>query len=130
MHPRKPMWALPCALLLAAAAPAVAETRYVYLVNDTADRIESFALAQTASDAWSPVDLGSGGMKAGTAETIAIVHGRDQGCVYDAKIVLRGGRTFIHRGLDFCRYASYHPGRYLRSPAPVLAWSGQDEPHR
>lgn len=104
--------------------------RYVYLVNDTHDRIESFALAETASDAWSPVDLGNGGMKAGTAETIAIARDRGQGCVCDAKIVLRGGRAFVHRGLDFCRYASYHPGRYLRSAAPVLARSLQDGPSR
>ncbi len=112
MHPRKPMLALPCALLIAA-SPAVAKTRYVYLVNDTADRIESFFLAQSDTDAWTPM-LGDDGLKAGMSETLAIRQSEGDGCLYDARIVLRGGKAFVHRGLDFCEYVSYHPGRYFR----------------
>lgn len=123
MHPRKPMLALSCALLIAA-SPAVAKTRYVYLVNDMPDRIESFSLARNDSDAWKTV-LRDEGLKAGESETLAIKQGKGDGCLYDAKIVLRGGRTFVHRGLDFCKYVSYHPGRYLRgavlSPAGRVA---------
>lgn len=113
MHPRKPMSALSCALLIAAASPAVAKTRYVYLVNDIPDRIESFSLARNDGDAWTSM-LRDGGLRAGDSETLAIAQGEGDGCLYDAKIVLRGGRTFVHRGLDFCKYVSYHPGRYLR----------------
>lgn len=115
MHPRKPMSALSCALLIAA-TPAVAQTRYVYLVNDTRDRIESFSLARNDSDAWTPM-LGGTGLKAGESEMLAIERSEGEGCMYDARIVLRGGKTFVHRGLDFCRYVSYHPGRYLRAAA-------------
>lgn len=112
MHPRKPMLALPCALLIAA-SPALAQTRYVYLVNDTPDRIESFSIARNDSDAWMTM-LRDDGLKAGESETLAIAQGEGDGCLYDARIVLRGGKAFVHRSLDFCKYVSYHPGRYLR----------------
>ena len=129
MHLRKPMSALCCAFLWAVAVPATAETRYVYLVNDTPDRIEAFAIAQEDSDAWTPIDLGRNGMKAGFAKTIAIARNRGDGCVYDAKIVMRG-RTFVHRGLDFCRYVSYHPGRYLRVSESAAAQPRMGGPRR
>ena len=124
MHPRKPMSALSCALLISAASSAAAaQTRYVHLSNDMPYRIESFSLAKNDSDAWISM-LRDGGLKAGESETLGI-RGEGDGCLYDAKIVLRGGRTFVHRGLDFCKYVSYHPGRYLRgavlSPARRVA---------
>lgn len=115
MHPRKQMLALSCALF-AAAAPVAAETRYVYLVNDTENRIASFSLAQSGSEAWSPARLGRRGLKAGSAETIAIARAPGDSCLYDAKIVWRDGGVFIHRNLDFCTYITYHPGRYLQMP--------------
>ncbi len=121
MHPRKPMWALSCALLLAAVAPAAAETRYVYLVNDTYDSIASFALTPSGSEAWGPVRLGARGLKAGAAETIAIAREPGASCLYDAKTIWRDGRTLMHRGLDFCEYVTYHPGRYLHAPTEAIA---------
>ncbi|MCL1635506.1 hypothetical protein M2650_12825 [Luteimonas sp. SX5] len=129
MHPRKPMWALTCALPIVAAFPVAAQTRYVQLINDTHDRIESFSLAQEGG-AWVAMPLGDRGLSAGTGETLAIGYREGDGCLYDARIVLRG-ETFIHRGLDFCRYVSYHPGRYLRvSASPAERRVAQDADRR
>lgn len=120
MHPRKPMLALCCALFSALVSSAqAADTRYVYLVNDTENRIRSFSLAQQGSERWARVPLGSRGLKPGAAETIAIARNAGDGCLYDAKIVWRDGSTFIHQGLDFCVYVTYHPGRYLHAPDAV-----------
>jgi hypothetical protein len=95
--------------------------RYVYLVNDTENRIASFALSPSGGDAWTAVRLGWRGLKAGAAETIPIAREPGEGCLYDAKIVWRGGGTFIHQGLDFCEYITYHPGRYLYAPVAAEA---------
>ncbi|HJR74033.1 MAG TPA: hypothetical protein VJ806_10395 [Luteimonas sp.] len=124
MHPRKPMLALCCALLSAAAVSAHAvDTRYVYLVNDTKNRILSFSLVQQGGEQWTQVPLGRHGLRPGAAEMIAITRNAGDHCLYDAKIVWRDGSAFVHKNLDFCTYITYHPGRYLHAPDAVRAES-------
>lgn len=114
MHPRKPMLALSCALLIAAVAPAMAKTRYVYLVNDTRDRIESLSFAPKGSQAWQSMEIGSDGIRGSEAQMLAIRYEEGRGCLYDARFKLRGGPTIVHLGVDFCKSATYRPGYSIR----------------
>lgn len=110
---------LPCILsfvlpMFALAAPASAATRYVYVVNDAPATMESFSLAPAGSEAWRRIEVGDRSLAPGSAGMIAIRTGGNDDCLYDFKLVFRDGRALLHRDFDVCKYASYHPGAYLR----------------
>lgn len=81
-------------------ARAVAQTRYLEVVNRARDSIVSLSIAPAGSDAFQnkPIDaplIGGGG-----ATTIAIA-GAD--CVYDLRFTFRDGRTAVYPRVDVCR---------------------------
>ncbi len=100
--------------MLALTAPAPAATRYVYLVNDAPATMESFSLAPAGSEAWRQIKVGERSLAPGSSGMVAIRTGGNDDCLYDFKLVFRDGRALLHRDFDVCKYASYHPGAYLR----------------
>jgi hypothetical protein len=71
------------------------------LVNRGKVAVASLFATPSGTDHWGENRLRPGGLAPGTAETVRL--SRSDGCSFDLRVVLEGGRTLTRRRDDLCR---------------------------
>lgn len=93
-------------LVLAFAAPALAEDLEFVLTNSSSYAVKSFFASPADVENWEEDVFGDNYLPAGNYVTVTIADGRTQ-CTYDMKFILEDDSEFIEKGVDLCALGEY-----------------------
>jgi hypothetical protein len=87
---------LPCALMLAASAPALAGAGGFAFVNGVGSDISAVSIRRVGSGEWRPLGVSAGAGKSASAAF------SDPDCAFDLRATLAGGATVTWSGVNLC----------------------------
>jgi len=94
-------------LLVAAIAPAAAQTVEFTIINDSSVDLHYFFTTPSNENNWGEDLLGDSGiLEAGYQATATIGDGSDQ-CLYDFRFVMENGAELVEPQIDICTLDSY-----------------------